>query len=84
MSKRAVDFVERWVRKNINAEGFVGEQGDERPGRFAAKCLADAAKAGISAEEIDEDFPDLEDHMSEAIEAINSAEVDRLRTQEPS
>lgn len=54
------------------------------PGRFAAECLAAAAKDGITAEEVNEDFPDLEDHMSGVIEAINDAEVARLRTQEPS
>lgn len=84
MSQRAIDFVDRWVRENVNAEGFLGDNGDERPGRYAAACLAKAAKAGISEEEIQEDFPDLEDHMSEAIDTVNDLALARAKTQEPS
>ena len=78
MSRRAISFVEDWVRENINAQPYLDEEGrDTRPGIFAAEGLAAAEAVGISKAEIEEEF-DLESTMAAAINEAADGEVDRL------
>jgi len=74
MSKRGTDFRETWISENINA----GPDDDSEANFFAEECLADAAQAGISKEEIEEDVGNLVDYMLDAMGSATNREVDRL------
>lgn len=84
MSMRAANFVEQWIQKNVKAQPHVAENGaDLRPNELAEQCAADAAKEGISREQIVEAFGRLfEDRMAEAIDHAADVEVDRLAAED--
>jgi hypothetical protein len=64
MSQRGIDFMNEWLRKNINADAFP-EPDDERIKEYAEQCLADARAKGISKQEIEEDMGSVEDCIAE-------------------
>lgn len=66
MSRRGTEFIERWIRENFHGEAPQRRE-DQRPAQWAHECVAAAARAGISKEEIEEDFGDLEKFMEMAI-----------------
>lgn len=78
MSQRAVEFVDNWIAENIHAEGYPPEGDDSEARGLATMCEAAAQQAGISKAEIDEDLIDLVEYMSQALENVNDAEVERL------
>jgi hypothetical protein len=75
MSERGMLFVEEWRSKNLLATGHGPEGDQSQAAKYAEDCLAAAAKDGITQDEIEEDYGDLVDHMSWAIEDVNDAEV---------
>ena len=66
MSQRGTEFIERWIRENFHGE-VPHRREDQRPVQWAHECVAAAVRAGISKEEIEEDFGDLEKFMEMAI-----------------
>ena len=84
MSTRAVNFVEQWIQENVKAQPHVAENGaDLRPNDLAEQCAAEATKAGIPREEIEEAFGRLfEDRMAEAIDHAADVEVERLAAED--
>jgi hypothetical protein len=78
MSERAMLFVEEWLSNNIQAAGYGPADDQSQAAKYAEDCLAAAAKNGITKNEIEEDYGDLLDHMSEAIEDANDAEAIKL------
>lgn len=78
MSQQGIDFLNEWVRENVNADAYPNND-KQRAEQLVAECLAEAAKHGITRAEIEEDMGNLEDHMMEAMEAATDAEVDRLK-----
>jgi hypothetical protein len=75
MSERGMLFVEEWRSKNLMATGYGPEGDQSQAAKYAEDCLAAAAKNGIMKNEIEEDYGDLVDHMSWAIENANAAEA---------
>jgi hypothetical protein len=78
MSERGMLFVEAWRSNHVLAAGDVPEGDQSQPATYAQDCLAAAEKMGITKGEIEEDYGDLVDHMSWAIEDANEAEVTKL------
>ena len=66
MSQRGTEFIERWIRENFHGEAPERRE-DLRPAQWAHECVSAAARAGISKEEIEEYFGDLEQFMEMAI-----------------
>lgn len=84
MSDRGIDFANNWVRENVNASSYA-EDGKQHPETPAAveQLLADAAKAGITREEIEEDMGDLDDFVDNAFDESADAEVQRMVDKDP-
>jgi hypothetical protein len=84
MSTRGIDFANEWVRENVNASSYA-EDGKQHSETQAAveQLLADAAKAGITREEIEEDMGDLDDFVDNAFEESADAEVQRMADKDP-
>ncbi len=83
MSKRAIDFVGKWIEANIHPQTYVQEDGNDiRPKEFAETCMIQAEARGISRAEIEEDYGDLSGAMAEAIDEMAQAEVDRLSSKD--
>jgi hypothetical protein len=51
MSNQAMEFVNRWEFENVKVIADSGRAGEAQ--RLASKCRGNAAKAGISAKELD-------------------------------
>ncbi len=77
MSERGVLFIERWIAENISTEPFLEGGSDAGSDAHAQDALRAAEKAGIPAEEILEEFPDLAFRMSEAIQGAADSELRR-------
>ena len=84
MSSRGIDFANEWVRENVNASSYAedGKQHAETKAAVA-RLLADATKAGITREEIEEDMGDLEDFVDSAFDESADAEVQRMVDKDP-
>ena len=79
MSRRAVDFVEEWIAENVQGQPFVDDEGEDlRPAEFALSCISAAGAAGITEQDIWEEYPDLVDRMADAINESAEEEVSRL------
>lgn len=79
-SKEVTDFAMAWVFENINA-------GPYDPGRgvidsHVEQLTADATKAGISEDELEEHLGDLSDYISEALDEATDNEVERLASKD--
>jgi hypothetical protein len=70
MSRRGTEFIEQWLKDNFVAQTPNDQRFDRRPSEWAERCVSAAADAGISKEEIEEDFGDLEEFMERAITDI--------------
>ena len=66
MGQRGTEFIECWIRENFHAKA-PHQREDRRPAEWAHECVAAAGLAGISKEEIEEDFGNLEEFMERAI-----------------
>ena len=77
MSKRSMEFLDRWVKANLHATAPKELRGGPR--EWAEQCALEAYEAGISREELEEDFGDLTRYMEMAIadEAAIRAEAAR-------
>lgn len=84
MSQRGIDFANEWISENINAGPYAPEDSPHPEADAAVKqLLADAAEAGITREEIEDDIGDLGDFISGAYEDSTDAEVQRLVDKDP-
>lgn len=83
MSQRGIDFARNWVSDNIHAGPYAPEDGPHPEAQQAVERLVEeAAQAGITQEEIEEDVGDLHDYVSEAFESATDAEVERLASRD--
>jgi hypothetical protein len=78
MNDKAMNFVNDWVRENVNATGYEPEGDNTEAKILATQCHAAAAQAGISAKAIEEACGDLVDYIAGEISSTNDAEVARL------
>ena len=65
MSRRGVDYLENWIRKNVT----VGASPDDplRASVLAKRCMDEAAAEGITLEEIKPDTGSVESHIADAM-----------------
>jgi hypothetical protein len=69
MSARSLEFVETWVSKKIEDEGWPEEGRQESVAKeWAAECRDAATQEGILNQEIDEAFDDLAEFIVGEIE----------------
>ena len=75
MSKRSTEFIDQWVKANLHISAPKELIGG--PKEWAERCAWEAYEAGISKEELEEDFGNLEKYMEMAItdEAAMRAEA---------
>lgn len=85
MIRDAKDFVNDWVRENINAEAYATYADTSRARELAGRCRAEAKEAGISDNDLDTAVDDmwgggngLMGFIADAMEAATDAEVRRL------
>jgi hypothetical protein len=74
MSGKGIDFLEDWVRRNVTEDERYGD-------RFAAKaladrCLADAANAGVTIDDLDPEQGSVETFIYEAMQNYFDAVAD--------
>jgi hypothetical protein len=74
MSERALAFVEEWVSGHVRAEDKPDDE-QARAKALAGRCLADASKHGITANEIGEAIDDLTAFMIGAIKEAAERKV---------
>jgi hypothetical protein len=67
MSQRGIDFLENWIRKNIDGATYEPLY-DTRAKVLAEQCAADARNVEISVEEIEVETGDLADCMFKAMD----------------
>jgi len=74
MSARAIRYVETWIFNNVRSTPLPQE--NEKTARtYAGSCWATAVEAGISQEEIEEDFGEIGD-----LEIVILGEMDEPTT----
>lgn len=78
MSDRGIEFLNNWVRENVNATSFPQDPNEPEVTAHVEKCTEDAEKASISIEEIEEDMGDIRDFIFDAMEEATTDEVNRL------
>ena len=82
MSKRAMEFLESWVRENVNVDAY--QEDDAEAKRLSKQCMAEAEKVGITTKELEEDLgTNLTDYIAGQLESATDAEVSRLSKKEP-
>jgi hypothetical protein len=74
MIHRGVGFRRDWLEDNINPDALPLEND---PQVFTAKCLADAAKAGLSRADIEEETGSIEERILEAMSDLADDELHR-------
>jgi hypothetical protein len=77
MSQRSIAFVYSWISENVDGNLFLDGKKSPRPKEFADRCRTEARAAGISMEEIEEEFGELEEVMGEAIDNVTDREIRR-------
>lgn len=83
MSERAISFVETWLNDRVQPDVFHDEEGPaERNKYLAGQLILDAVSAGIAPHEIEEEYPDLVDTVTSAMEAAADAEAKRFSRDE--
>ena len=75
MSQRGIDFLNDWIGEHINADAYPTEN-DPRVSAYVDECLRDAAKSGISREEIEEDVGNIKARIHRAMEAATDREIE--------
>jgi hypothetical protein len=70
MSQRGIDFLQNWIRKNIDG-GTYEPLYDTRAKVLAEQCAADARLVEISVEEIEVETGDLADCMFKAMNRVS-------------
>ena len=83
MSDQAIKFLENWVTANVNT--VSAEDQLVTAESLAASCIADAAKIGITEEQLQDASSeiaemDVASYMAGAIEAAEMADVESLTT----
>lgn len=77
MSAEAREFIEDWVNNNVHATGYQPEGDTEEARKLTFECWRAVDQAGIPRASVQEEVGELLDYMSEAIERVNDAEVQR-------
>ncbi len=61
---RTLKFVEQWIATNVEEDAApLTSADDPRPADLAARCMADAAAAGVTRAEIAAEYGDLTERM---------------------
>jgi hypothetical protein len=74
MTHRGLGFLRDWIEDNINLDALPLEND---PQVFAAKCLADAATAGLSRADIEGETGSIEERILEAMSDAADNELHR-------
>jgi hypothetical protein len=74
MSNRAIQFLNHWATEHVNAIPYPEHLAEAQ--RLAKECVADAQKAGISGQELEEDLG--QDLVSELRDRLNSRADDEV------
>ncbi len=77
MSERAKDFVETFKQERLHPSAYEGDDLSESKA-LAAACYEAAEAAGISKEEIDEEYEDLVSDIATTAESMIDAKVKQL------
>ena len=73
MSEKAIEFLQEWITEKVQARPAPAKI--EKEAEILAKeCVAQAAKAGVAIEDIEEEVGDLEELMTTKLE--DAAEAD--------
>jgi hypothetical protein len=70
MSQRGRAFLHSWIFEHIGRNAYP--MNDARAKVFAEECAADAAKAGITVSEIEEDMGDIDECILKALEEVTN------------
>jgi hypothetical protein len=77
MSNRAIQFLNHWATEHVNAIPYPEHLAEAQ--RLAKECVADAQKAGITGQELEEDLgQDLVSELRDRLNARADDEVTRL------
>jgi hypothetical protein len=74
MRNRAIQFLNHWATEHVNAIPYPEHLAEAQ--RLAKECVADAQKAGISGQELEEDLG--QDLVSELRDRLNSRADDEV------
>jgi hypothetical protein len=74
MSNRAIQFLNHWATEHVNAIPYPEHLAEAQ--RLAKECVADAQKAGITGQELEEDLG--QDLVSELRDRLNSRADDEV------
>ncbi len=81
MSNQAIQFLNHWVTEHVNAIPYPEHLAEAQ--RLAKECVADAEKAGISEQELEEDLgQDLVSELHDRLKARADDEVTRLASRD--
>jgi hypothetical protein len=75
MSERATLFVEEFVEKNVQADGYEPEGDHSKAAALAVQCVASAKAEGITDAELKDEFDDLLLFIAAAIKNENDDAV---------
>ena len=77
MSKRFMRFAEQWIEDNVRPATMDSfEQGADA---WVAQCVAEGAKGGFSAAEIQEEKANIAAKVVKALSAEHAPDLDRFR-----
>lgn len=63
-----------WVRENVVSSSY-GRGSEERVDAYIAQCLDEAARQGVTRQEIEEDIGDIGGYIHDAIDESARAEL---------
>jgi hypothetical protein len=75
MSEQAIEFLEEWISEKVHRPHPASIKLEEEAEILVRKCEADAAKAGVSLEEIVEEVGDLEDLIAARLQDAEDPEA---------
>lgn len=63
-----------WVRENVASSSY-GRGSEERVDAYTAECLDEAARQGVTRQEIEEDIGDVGGYIRDAMDEAARAEL---------
>lgn len=77
MNRAVADFLNSWISENIHAGPYL-RRGDPLIKQAAKQLMADAKRAGISRDDLEESCGALEGYVADAFERATDEEVAAL------
>jgi hypothetical protein len=80
MSQRADAFVRAWVSKNVNNEPLIDDEGyDAHIGELRTALVDDAAREGLTLQDIEGAVGDLKDYIEEQFQNVYDPTVGGIK-----